>query len=147
MAQTAVAVTAGSSSFTYQVGSENTTVNQISVSIANFAYNNATGLNLTGDVNSQTNAKAFMTQIDNATTWLNQQAGSIGASQDEITYQVSNLTNMNTNTQSAESTIKDTDYASSMSNFTKSQVASQAGVAMLTQANQLSQQILTLIKG
>ncbi len=88
-----------------------------------------------------------MTQIDTATTWLNSQAGSIGASQDEITYQVSNLPSMNTNTQSAESTIKDTDYASAMSNFTQAQVASQAGVAMLSQANQIPQEILSLIKG
>jgi flagellin len=54
---------------------------------------------------------------------------------------------MNTNTQSAESTIKDTNYAAAMSNFTQAQVASQAGVAMLSQANQLPQEILSLIKG
>ena len=114
--------------------------------IANFSYN-GTGLNLTGGVGTQALAETFMTQVDNATTWLNSQAGSIGASQNEITYQVSNLQNMNTNTQSAKSTIKDTDYAASMSNFTQSQVAQQAGVAMLSQANQLPQQILSLIKG
>jgi len=143
----AVTVTAGCSSFQYQVGSEDTTVNQISVSIANFNYNNTTGLNLTGSVSSWANAQTFMGQIDSATTWLNQQAGSIGASQDEIQYQVSNLTNMNTNTQSAASTIKDTNYAQAMSNFTQSQVAAQAGVAMLTQANSIPQEILSLIKG
>lgn len=140
-------ITAGSASFTYQVGAENQTYAQISVSIANFSYNNASGLNLTGDVSTQAGAQAFMTQIDAATTWLNGQAGSIGASQNEITYQVSNLQNMNTNTLSAASTIKDTDYAAAMSNFTKAQVATQAGVAMLSQANQLPQQILSLIKG
>ena len=60
---------------------------------------------------------------------------------------MANLQSMNTNTQSAESTIKDTDYAAAMSNFTQAQVAEQAGVAMLTQANALPQQILALIKG
>ena len=75
------------------------------------------------------------------------QAGSIGATQNEISYQVANLQSMNTNTQAAESTIKNTDYAATMSNFTQAQVAQQAGVAMLTQANALPQQILSLIKG
>jgi flagellin len=119
---------------------------QINVGIANFSYN-GTGLNLQGSVSSQSQAETFMNQVDSATTWLNSQAGSIGASQNEITYQVSNLQNMNTNTQSAESTIKDTDYAASMSNFTQAQVAQQAGVAMLSQANAIPQQILSLIKG
>ena len=140
-----ITVATGSSSFQYQVGSENATVDQINVSIANFQTTG--GLGIAGDVNTWADAQAFMSTIDTATTWLNQQAGSIGASQDEIQYQVSNLTNMNTNTQSAASTIKDTDYASAMSNFTQSQVAAQAGVAMLTQANSIPQEILTLIKG
>lgn len=148
MATQGITVASGTSNFAYQVGSENQGYAQIAVGIANFSTTG--GLNLPGlalDVDTQAHAKTFMTTIDNATTWLNQQAGSIGASQDEITYQVSNLTNMNTNTQSAESTIKDTDYASAMSNFTQAQVASQAGVAMLSQANQIPQEILSLIKG
>jgi flagellin len=140
-----ITVAQGSSSFQYQVGSENATVDQINVSIANFQTSG--GLGIVGDVNTWSDAQAFMGTIDTATTWLNGQAGSIGASQDEIQYQVSNLQNMNTNTQSAASTIKDTDYASAMSNFTQAQVASQAGVAMLTQANSIPQEILTLIKG
>jgi flagellin len=147
MASQGFTVTAASSSFSYQVGAENQTYAQISVSISNFSFGNTSGLNLTGSVSSQSLARAFMTQIDTATTWLNSQAGSIGASQNEITYQVANLRNMNTNTQSAASTIKDTDYAAAMSDFTKAQVAQQAGVAMLSQANQLPQQILSLIKG
>ena len=148
MGTTALLITSGTSSFSYQVGSENQSYAQISVGIANFSTTG--GLALPGlgqDVNNQTNAKTFMTTIDTATTWLNGQAGSIGASQNEISYQVSNLQSMNTNTESAESTIKDTDYAEAMSNFTKSQVASQASVAMLTQANAIPQEILTLIKG
>jgi len=144
---TGMTVTAGSSSFQFQVGSENQSYNQIAVGIVSL---NTAGsiLNLgAGGVSTQANAQAFMATIDTATSSINTVAGSIGASQNEITYQVSNLQSMNTNTQSAESTIKDTDYASAMSNFTQAQVASQAGVAMLSQANQLPQEILTLIKG
>jgi flagellin len=140
-------VTAGTSSFQYQVGAENQTYAQINVGINNFGFGQAGGLNLSGNVSTQGAAQTFMTQIDLATTWLNGQAGSIGASQDEIQYQVANLQSMNTNTQSAESTIKDTDYAASMSNFSQAQVASQASVAMLAQANAIPQEILTLIKG
>ena len=141
-----LAVAAGTSSFTYQVGSENAAVDQITVGIANFGTTGSV-LNLSGGVGSQTTAEAFMSTIDTAVGNLNIQAGSVGASQNEISYQVANLQSMNTNTQSAESTIKDTDYAAAMSNFTKAQVAEQAGVAMLTQANALPQQILALIKG
>jgi len=140
-------VTAGTSSFQYQVGAENSSYAQINVNISNFGFGQAAGLNLSGGVATQGAAETFMTQIDAATSWLNGQAGSIGASQDEIQYQVANLQSMNTNTQSAESTIKDTDYAASMSNFSQSQVASQASVAMLAQANAIPQEILTLIKG
>jgi flagellin len=53
---------------------------------------------------------------------------------------------MDTNTQAAESAIKDTNYAKTMSDFTRYQIATQAGVAMLSQADQLPQQILTLLK-
>jgi len=140
-------VTAGTSSFQYQVGAENSSYAQITVGISNFGFGQAAGLNLSGGVSTQGAAETFMTQIDAATSWLNGQAGSIGASQDEIQYQVANLQSMNTNTQSAESTIKDTDYAASMSNFSQAQVASQASVAMLAQANAIPQEILTLIKG
>ena len=142
-------VAAGTSSFTYQVGSENALVDQITVGIANF---NTTGsvLNLSAlgqDVDTQAHAQAFMFTLDTAVNNLNTQEGSVGATQNEISYQVANMQSMNTNTQSAESTIKDTNYASAMSNFTQSQVAEQASVAMLTQANALPQQILALIKG
>ena len=140
-------VTAGSSSFQYQVGAEDQSYAQIIVGINSFGFGNTNGLNLTGNVSTQADAQTFMGQIDTASTWLTGQAGSIGASQDEIQYQVSNLQSMNTNTQSAASTVKDTDYAASMSNFSQAQVASQAAVAMLAQANAIPQEILTLIKG
>ncbi len=145
LATTNVTVTAGASSFTYQVGSENQSYNQISASLSNFAYNGSV-LNISGDVTTHTNAQAYMSVIDTAATNLNVQAGNIGAVQNEISYQVANLQSMNTNTQAAASTIKDTDYAAAMSSFAKNQVATQAGVAMLSQANQLPQQILSLIK-
>ncbi|MGA3175350.1 MAG: flagellin, partial [Syntrophorhabdales bacterium] len=61
-------------------------------------------------------------------------------------YQTANLQTMDTNTQAAESAIKDTNYAKTMSDFTRYQIATQAGVAMLSQADQLPQQILTLLK-
>lgn len=144
LATTNVTVTAGASSFTYQVGAENQSYDQITASLSNFSFGGAV-LNLTGSV-TLGNAATFMNQLDTATTNLNTQAGNIGAVQNEITYQVANLQSMNTNTQAAASTIKDTDYAKAMSDFAKNQVATQAGVAMLSQANQLPQQILSLIK-
>ncbi len=143
---TSFTVAAGTSQFTYQIGSEDDSYNQITVGVANLSTTGSV-LNLSGDVTSLANAQNYMNSLDTAITNLDSQEGSIGAYQNEISYQVSNMTAMNTNTQSAESTIKDTDYASAMSKFTQSQIAEQADVSMLTQANSLQQQILTLVKG
>jgi flagellin len=147
IAAATMTVTAGTSNFSYQLGSNNATTEQISLSIGNFGTANATGLNLTGDISTQANARAFMTTVDAAINWLNTQTGALGATQNEMDYQVANLESMHTNTMSAASTIKDTDYAKTMSDFTSAQIATQAGVAMLSQANQMPQQILSLLKG
>ena len=88
-----------------------------------------------------------MGAVDGAITALNSKESAVGNAQNQLSYQTGNLQTIQTNTQAAESTIKDTNYASAMSTFTSSQIATQADVAMLSQANSLPQQILALIKG
>jgi flagellin len=87
-----------------------------------------------------------MGAVDTAINNLNNDESAVGDAQNQLSYQTANLQTMQTNTQAAESTIKDTNYASAMSTFTSSQIATQADVAMLSQANSLPQQILSLIK-
>ncbi|HQE81186.1 MAG TPA: flagellin, partial [Syntrophorhabdaceae bacterium] len=84
--------------------------------------------------------------IDTAVTNLNTERGKIGAAQNQITYHLANLEAMYENTKAAESTIKDADFAAEMANFTKFQIVTQSGVAMLAQANQLPQLILSLMR-
>jgi flagellin len=141
-------VTTGSSSFTYQMGDTNQTMNQVGVSIADFAVTAAV-LNITAgsNISSKTAAQAYMTLIDTAMNNLTTQRGNLGASMNQISYHVANLSTMSENIKSSVSTIKDADFAAEMADFTKNQILQQSGVAMLAQANSIPQQVLSLLKG
>jgi flagellin len=72
---------------------------------------------------------------------------SIGAGMNRLQSAVSVLQTIAQNTQSAESTIRDANYAEEVSNLTKFQILSQSGMAALAQANSSSQNILSLLRG
>ncbi|HPN98763.1 MAG TPA: flagellin [Syntrophorhabdaceae bacterium] len=140
------AITAGTNStFEYQLGDQNISQNRVSVSLANFTTTGST-LNLTGDISDATNAKTYMTTLDTAIGNLTTERGKVGAAMNQISYQVANLETMYENTKAAVSTIMDADFASEMAEFTKFQILNQSGVAMLAQANQIPQMILSLLK-
>jgi len=150
---TAFTVGAGTSlNFEYQLGDTSDSYNQVTATIGGMSTTNL-GLSGMGDWTTGTagdNAQLYLDKLNETgagVDYVNSQRSAIGASQNQIGYQISNLESTLTNTESAASTIKDTDYAASMSEFTKYQVMTQAGVAMLTQSNQLPQQILSLLKG
>ncbi|MFA6936608.1 MAG: flagellin [Treponema sp.] len=84
--------------------------------------------------------------IDIALKKINKQRADLGAYQNRLDYSVKGLNIASENTQAAESTIRDTDMASQMVNFTKNQILTQAGTAMLAQANSQSQTVLSLLK-
>jgi len=84
--------------------------------------------------------------IDNALKSLNKQRADLGAYQNRLTHAVNGLGVSSENLSAAESRIRDTDMAKAMVEFTKDQVLSQAGTAMLAQANQSSQQVLSLLR-
>ena len=84
--------------------------------------------------------------IDQALKTLNKQRADLGAYQNRMTHAVSGLNVASENLSAAESRIRDTDMAKEMVEFTKNQVLSQAGTAMLAQANQTSQQVLSLLR-
>ena len=83
-----------------------------------------------------------VTYIDSLIT----QRGLLGASQNQIEYSVSNLTELSSNLSAARSNIQDTDYASETASLTKGQILQQAATAMLAQANQMPNVILSLLK-
>jgi flagellin len=84
-------------------------------------------------------ASAYITSLDT-------QRGTLGATQNQIEYSVNNLTELSANLTSARSRIIDTDYATETSKLTKGQILQQAATAMLAQANQMPNVILSLLK-
>mgnify|MGYP002133875735 CR=1 FL=1 len=74
------------------------------------------------------------------------QRGQLGAIQNQLEYTVSNLTEFANNLSASRSRVMDTDYAAETANLTKGQILQQAATAMLAQANQMPNVILTLLK-
>jgi flagellin len=93
-----------------------------------------------------TTASAAITAIDNAITLVNTQRATFGAAVNQLTYAVDNLSNVKVNAEAARSRILDTDYAKETSELARTQIIQQAGTAMLAQANQLPQTVLSLIQ-
>jgi flagellin len=73
--------------------------------------------------------------------------GTLGAIQNRFESMINNLAVTTENLQASESRIRDLDMADEMVKFTKTQVLQQAGTAMLAQANQVPQSILSLLQG
>jgi flagellin len=93
------------------------------------------------------NAATALSAIDSAIAKVSTALGQIGAKQNRIEYALSNTKTAIQNLSAAESVIRDVDMAEEMTKFSKSQILSQAGTAMLAQANQNSQGILQLLRG
>jgi flagellin len=88
-----------------------------------------------------------ISEIDSAIDSISQQRAQFGAVQNRLEHTLSNLAIYDENLQSSESRIRDVDMASEMVNFTKLQILQQSGTAMVAQANQLPQSVLSLLKG
>jgi flagellin len=134
----------------FQVGTENQTDNQISISLGNARTTTlgtiGGGANAvsTIDLSSATTAKTALTTVNDAISDLATIRGDIGAAQNRLTYSASNLATTIENVTAAESVIRDVDMAAEMTNFTKNQILMQAGTAMLAQANMAPQNVLSL---
>jgi flagellin len=79
-------------------------------------------------------------------TAIDTQRGLLGATQNQMEYAVNNITELSANLASARSRVIDTDYASETAELTKGQILQQAATAMLAQANQMPNVILSLLK-
>lgn len=84
--------------------------------------------------------------IDVALDWISEQRGIFGAQMNRLSYLSSNLQATSTNMQASRSSIIDTDFASETAQLTKGQIMQQAATAMLAQANQMPNVILSLLK-
>ena len=96
-------------------------------------------------VNVGTDADGAITDIDAAITDVSSTRSTLGATQNRLEHTISNLQVAAENLQASESRIRDTDMAEEMTNFTRNQIMQQAGTAMLAQANQVPQSVLSLL--
>ncbi len=107
----------------------------------------ATTLGVNGlTINTQATASAAITTIDTALNTVNSARATLGAYTNRLEHAINNLDSSNTNQQNAESQIRDVDFASETASFAKNQILTQSATAMLAQANQLPQSVLTLLK-
>jgi flagellin len=95
---------------------------------------------------SQELAQKSITKIDRALESISGARATIGAQVNRLNYAINNLNVTRENLTAAESRIRDLDIAEEMATFTRNQILSQAGTAMLAQANQLPQMALQLLQ-
>jgi flagellin len=88
---------------------------------------------------------AALSSIDNAIKSVNTMRSDMGAYVNRLEFAVANLDNQVYNTQDAESRIRDTDFAKETTEFTRAQILTQSATAMLAQANQVPQSVLSLL--
>ena len=143
----------------FQVGANGGQTVSVNFGNATNASVTATGSGMLQDVNSAaptltaattasalTKGTSAVTAIDTAITNVNSQRATFGAAINQLTYAVDNLSNVKVNSEAARSRILDTDYAQETSELARTQIIQQAGTAMLAQANQLPQTVLSLLQ-
>jgi flagellin len=95
---------------------------------------------------TQDGASKALSVIDKAISYVNTERSKLGAVENRLTHTIDNLANVVTNTSASKSRIKDTDYASETAELARTQIIQQAATAMLAQANQQPQSVLSLLK-
>ena len=128
------------------VGADATDNNQISVKIDAMSADGLGVKNLKVDGSDDTNAKNAIDTIKAAIQTVSTQRSALGAVQNRLEHTINNLDNVVENTTSAESQIRDTDMATEMVKYSNNNILAQAGQAMLAQANQSNQGVLSLLQ-
>ena len=137
-------MTKSGSALNLQIGDTSDDYNHLKVSI-NDAHVKALGLS-TLDISSQGGAKAALDKIKDAINVVSDIRGTLGATQNRLDHTINNLSVMQENIQDAESTIRDTDIAEEMMDYTKNNILIQSAQAMLAQANSVPQGVLQLLQ-
>ena len=151
------AAAAGDSSVKFQVGANGGQTIAVDFGDISASGNAAftalsAGAGTGGFISAQTTASAITTAstavvaIDSAITSVNSQRATFGAAINQLTYAIDNLSSVKVNAEASRSRILDTDYASQTSELARTQIIQQAGTAMLAQANQLPQTVLSLLQ-
>lgn len=136
---------ADAGTFNLQVGTMNTGNDVISATTV--AADSAT-LGVGGlDLSTQAGAQAAIDAIDTAIDTLSSNRATLGGVQNRLQVTITNLASASENNSAANSRIRDIDVAEETANMTRNQILSQAGVAILSQANQIPSAALSLLRG
>ena len=107
----------------------------------------STGLSIaTSSIGTQNASSTAIGSVDDALSVINSARATLGATQNRLETTVKDLKNNVENLSASRSRIEDADFASETAQLAKSQILQQAGMAMLAQANQLPQQVLSLLR-
>ena len=114
----------------------------VDLTVAGFDVSSASG----SDISTEGGADTALDDVDDALAAVATTRASLGAGQSRLESVVNNLTNQVTNLSDARSRIEDADFSAETTNLAKAQILSQASVAMLAQANQSQQSVLSLLR-
>ena len=137
----------GSGGYLFQIGASASQT--LSVTIANFETGSA-GTEVNGisasSLAATASASAAITALDTALTNVNSERATLGANINVLQYSADNLSNVSQNAAASRSRVTDTDYAQATTELARTQIIAQAATAMLAQANQMPQTVLSLLK-
>ncbi|XHS76670.1 flagellin [Burkholderiaceae bacterium UC74_6] len=142
---------------TFQIGANTTTNDSIDVTTTNMTTdgtitvvagtdNSGAGRSVIDNTATPASIATVIDNIDSAINTVNSQRSVMGAAQNRFDAVVSNLQVGVENQSAAKSRITDADFAAETANLSRAQILQQAGTAMIAQANQLPQQVLTLLQ-
>jgi flagellin len=134
----------GASTFSFQVGANSSQT--IEVTITDQSTTGALSAIASSSVSSAASAATAVTSLDTAIAALAANRSVIGAAVNRLTHAADNAANIAQNVTASRSRVTDTDYAAATSELARSQIIQQAATAILAQANQQPQSVLSLLK-
>ncbi|MCH7866260.1 MAG: flagellin FliC [Myxococcales bacterium] len=135
----------GASSITFQIGTQNTSSDQITVSAVD-ATSSGIGIGSSVSIDTQSGAQTTLDTIDSAISTVASLRATFGTVQNRLESTIRSLAVAIENTSAAESRIRDVDFASETAELTRNQVLQQAGISVLGQANVSTQSALSLLQ-
>lgn len=117
-----------------------------SISTASLGVSAGAAAGVAVGVSTQTSATTAITALDDALNKVNLLRANLGSYVNRLEHTINNLANQEFNSQDAESRIRDVDFATETTSFTRNQILVQSSTSMLSQANQKPQSVLSLLR-
>ena len=132
----------GTSIYTFQVGANTGQTVNVTIPVMSIGQFSITATTIATAVN----ATSAIVALDDSLSELNGYRSTIGATINRLTHAIDNLTSVQQNATDSRSKVEDTDYAAATSELARTQIIAQAATAILAQANQQPQSVLSLLK-